>query len=76
MDMVFAWKEWFAFQHLGKDTASAPDVDLNIILLPGKHDFWRSIISCGHVTGHLRILNASQSKIADLKIAIFVHQNV
>ena len=42
--MVFAWEQRFPLQHFGEDAASAPDVDLDIILLPGKHDLWGTVV--------------------------------
>jgi len=74
--VIFAREEWFALQHLGKDTASTPDINLYIILLPCKHDFRCSVVSCRHVASHLWVLNPSQSEVANLEIAVFVDQNI
>jgi hypothetical protein len=63
---IFAWKEGFSLEHLGEDTASAPNVHRNVILLPSQHDLWRAVITRRDVSGHLWILNTRQSKIADL----------
>lgn len=76
INMVLARKERFALQHLSEDTAGAPDVDLDVVFLPGQHDFRCAVIPGRDVAGHLRILNSRQSKVADLEITVFVHQDV
>lgn len=58
VDMVLAGEEGLAFKHLCENASCTPDVYLHVILLPCEHDFWRSVVSCRHITGHLRILNA------------------
>ena len=74
--MVFAGKEWFALHHLGKDTASTPNIDFDIVFLPGKHDFGGTIVPCRYVARHLWILQASESKVTDFEITILVHKDV
>ena len=76
IDVIFSWKQWLALEHFCEDTASAPDVNFNIVLLPREHNLGCSIISRRDITCHLRILNPSKPKIANLKIAVFVHQDV
>lgn len=76
IDVIFAGEKRFSFQHLGEDAACAPDIDLNIVLLPGKHDFGGSVVSCRDVSGHLRILDSSQAEIADFEIAVLIDENV
>ena len=76
VDVILAREEGLALEHLGKDTASAPDVDLNVVLLPGKHDLWRTVVPRRHISSHLRILDSRQAEIANLQIAVFIDQDV
>ena len=76
VDVILAGEEGLALEHLGKDTAGAPNVDLNIVLLPGKHDLRRTVVSRRHISCHLRILDSRQAEIADLQIAVLINQDV
>lgn len=76
VDMIFARKQRFALQHLGKYASGAPDVHLDIILLPCEHDLRRTIVSRRNISRHLRVLDSSQTKVANFQIAIFIHQNI
>lgn len=76
VDMVLSREERLSLQHLGEDAACAPNVDLHVILLPGEHDLGGTVISRGNVTSHLRVLNTSQTEIADLQVAVFINKNV
>jgi hypothetical protein len=57
------------FQHLRKDTSHTPNVDCDIVFLPGKHNFRRTVVPRGDVSGHLGILDTSESKITNLRKA-------
>ena len=57
VDMVFSGKERFPLKHLGEDAPRTPNVHFNVVFLPGKHDFWCSIVSCGDIASHLRVLD-------------------
>ena len=74
--MVFAWKQRFAFKHLCEDAARTPYVHFNVILLPCEHNLWSTVISRRDIAGHLWVLNTSKAKIADLQIAVLIHQNI
>ena len=74
--MVFAREQRLALQHLGKDAACAPDVDLDIVLLPREHDLGCSVVPCRDIARHLGILYTRKSKVANLEIAVLVDQNV
>jgi hypothetical protein len=74
--MVLSGEKRLAFQHLGEDTSSAPDINLNIILLPCEHNLWRSVVSRGDISGHLGVLNTRQAEVADLEITILIYKNV
>lgn len=74
--MVFSRKERLALQHLGKNAARAPDVDLDIILLPCEHDLGGAIVPRRNVAGHLGVLDTRQTKVADLEVAVLVDQDV
>lgn len=74
--MVLSREEGLSLQHLGEDTACAPDIDLHVILLPGEHDLGGAVISRGHIAGHLRVLDSGQTEVADLQIAVFINEDV
>lgn len=76
IDVVFAREQRLSLQHLGEDASSTPYIHLHIILLPREHNLRRAIVSRGHVSRHLRILDAGQAKVADLEIAIFIDENI
>jgi hypothetical protein len=76
IDVIFSWKQWLPFQHFCEDAPCTPDIDLNIILLPGEHDFWRSVVSRRDIAGHLWVLNTGQAKIADLQVTILIYEDV
>jgi len=48
----------------------------DVVFLPGQHDLWCTVVACGYITRHLRILNTSQTEIANLEIAVLIDQNV
>ncbi len=74
--MVLSGEQRLALKHLSKDAASAPNVDLDIVLLPREHDLGGPIVSGGDIARHLRVLNSRQPEVADLQIAVLVHQDV
>ena len=74
--MVLSRKQGLSFKHLGEDAAGAPDVNFDVILLPGEHNLRGSIVSGRDIARHLRILDARQAKVANFQIAVLVHQNV
>ena len=43
---VFAGEQWLPFQHLGEYAPSAPDINRDIVLLPGQHDLRSPVVSC------------------------------
>lgn len=76
VDVVLAGEQRLALEHLGKDTSNTPDINFNIVLLPGEHDFRSSVVSRRDITGHLRVLNAGQTEVANFQIAVLVNQDV
>jgi hypothetical protein len=76
VDVVLSWEQRLAFEHLSKDAACTPDVDLNIVFLPCKHNLRGAVVAGGNVAGHLRILYTGQAEIADLQITVLVDENV
>jgi hypothetical protein len=44
------------FEHFCQDDAAGPNVDWLIIVFFKEHYFWRSVYSCGNVTGQRSIL--------------------
>lgn len=76
IDVVLAGEQGLSLEHLSKDTASRPDIDLNVVLLPSEHNLGSSVVSRGNVASHLGILYSRESKIANFEIAILVHQDI
>ncbi len=74
--MIFAREQRLSIEHFGENTAGTPDINLNIILLPGEHDLGGAVVSRRHVSSHLRILNSGQAEIAYLQVTILVDENV
>jgi hypothetical protein len=76
VDVILSGEQRLALEHLSKDAASTPDINFNIIFLPGEHNLGGSVVSCRDITGHLRVLDSCKTKVANLKIAVFVDENV
>ena len=76
VDMVLAWEKRLALEHFGKDATSTPDVDFDVVFLPGEHDLWSSVVSSRDVSSHLRVLNSGQTEIANLQITVLVDENI
>jgi hypothetical protein len=76
VDVVLSGEQGLALEHLGKDTSDTPDINFNVVLLPGEHDFGSSVVSRRDVTGHLGVLDTGQTKVANLQIAVLVDQDV
>lgn len=74
--MILAREQWLALEHLGKDAASTPYVNLNVVLLPGKHDLGSAVVPGRHVTRHLGVLDSRKAEVADLEIAVLVDEDV
>lgn len=76
VDVILSGEQRLALQHLGKDAPSAPDINLDVVFLPGEHDLGSSVISGGNVTRHLRVLDSGEAKVANLEIAVLVDEDV
>jgi hypothetical protein len=76
VDVILAGEEGLAVKHLSKDAAGTPDINLDVVFLPGEHDLGGSVISRRNVSGHLRVLDAGESEVANLQIAVFVYKNI
>ena len=76
VDVVLSWEQRLALEHFSKDTTCTPDVDLNIVFLPCKHDLRGAVVAGGDVSGHLRVLYTGQAEIADLQITVLVYEDV
>lgn len=74
--MVLSGEERLALEHLGEDATSAPDIDFHVVLLPGEHDLGGSVVSGGDVASHLRVLDSSETEVANLEIAVLVDEDV
>lgn len=76
VDVILAGEERLALEHLSEDAARAPDVDLDVILLPCEHDLGGAIVSGRHVTRHLRVLYSGETEVADLEVTVLVDEDV
>lgn len=76
IDMIFARKQGFPLEHLGKYASCAPDVDLYVVLLPCEHNLRRAVVSSRHVSRHLGVLDSSQTKIANFQVTVLIDQNI
>ena len=76
VDVILPWEKRLALQHLRKDTSSTPDINLNIVFLPCKHNLGGSVVSRRDIASHLGVLNTGQTEVADLQIAVLVDQDV
>jgi hypothetical protein len=76
VDVILAREKGFTVQHLGKDATGAPNVHLDVVFLPREHDLRSSVVSRRDVASHLGVLNAGETKVADLQVAVLVHENV
>lgn len=74
--MVLAREERLALEHLGEDAARTPDIHFDVVFLPGEHDLGGSVVSGGNIAGHLGVLDSSESKVANLEIAVLVDEDV
>lgn len=74
--MILAGEERLSLQHLGENTPRTPNIHLDIVFLPCKHDLRGTIISGGDVAGHLWILYTSKAKVTNLQVAVLVHEDV
>jgi hypothetical protein len=74
--MVLSREKRLALEHLSENAASTPDIDFNVVFLPGEHNLGSSVISCGNITSHLGVLDSGKTKVTDLQIAVFVDENV
>jgi hypothetical protein len=74
--VVLAGEKRLALQHLCKNAACAPNVDLDVVFLPREHNFRRAIVPCRDVTRHLGVLYTGEAEVADLQIAVLVDQNI
>jgi len=76
IDVVLAGEEWLALQHLREDAACTPNVNLNVVLLPGEHDLGRAVVSGRDISGHLWVLDSREAEVANLEIAVLVDEDV
>ena len=68
MRTVFAREKGLSLQHLREDTACRPDVDGNVVLLPGEHDLGSAVVAGRNVAGHLGVLYTREAKVANLEV--------
>ena len=76
VDVVLSGEQRLALEHLSEDAAGAPDVDLDVVLLPGEHDLGGTVVAGRHVAGHLGVLDAGEAEVADLEVAVLVDEDV
>lgn len=76
VDVVLAREQRLALEHFCEDAAGAPDINLNVVLLPREHDLGGTVVPRGNVSGHLGVLDTGKAEVADLQIAILVDEDV
>lgn len=76
VDVVLSWEQRLALEHFSEDTACTPDIDLNIVFLPCKHDLRGTVVAGRNIAGHLRVLYTGQAEIADLEITVLIYEDV
>lgn len=76
VDVILSGEQGLAINHLRKNAPGTPDIDFDVVLLPGEHDLRSAVVSRRNVASHLRILKSGKTKIANLEIAILVDQDV
>jgi hypothetical protein len=76
VDVVLSGEQRLSLEHFREDAARAPDVHLDIVLLPREHDLRCSVVPCGDIAGHLGVLYTGESEIANLEIAVLVDEDV
>jgi hypothetical protein len=76
VDVVLSGEKGLALEHFSEDAACAPDVYLDVVLLPREHDLRCSVVSRRDIAGHLRVLDTGKAKVANLQIAVLVDENV
>ena len=74
--VILAREQRLALEHLGENAARAPDIHLNVVLLPREHNLRCSVVSCRDITGHLGVLYTGETEIADLEITVLVYEDV
>ena len=65
---VLAREQWLALEHFRKNAAGTPDVDRDVVFLPGQHDFRSTVVSRRDVASHLRVLDSCEAEITDLQV--------
>lgn len=76
VDVVLSGEQWLALEHLGEDASRAPDINLDVVLLPGEHDLGGTVVSRRNISSHLGVLDPGQTEITDLEVAVLVDQDV
>lgn len=76
VDVILAGEQRLALQHLRKDAARAPDINLDVVFLPCEHDLRSSVVPRRHVSGHLGVLDTREAEIADLEVAVLVYEDI
>lgn len=74
--VVLSGEQGLALEHLSEDAARTPDINLDIVFLPGEHNLRSSVVSGGNIARHLWVLDSSQTEIANLQIAVLVDENI
>ena len=73
---VLAREQWLSLEHLCKDATRTPDVHRDVVLLPREHDLGCAVVPRRDVARHLRVLQSGETEIADLQIAVLIHEDV
>lgn len=76
VDVILSREKRLALKHFGKDATGTPNVYLDVVFLPGEHDFGCTVVSGGNVARHLGVLDSCQAKVANFQVAVFVDEDV
>jgi hypothetical protein len=76
LDMVLSGEQWLSLKHFCDDTTDTPDIDRNVIFLPGYHDLWRTVVPGGDVSRHLGGFGPCRAKVTNLQIHILVQKYI
>lgn len=76
VDVILSREKRLALKHLSENATSTPDINFNVVFLPGEHNLGSSVVSCRNIASHLGVLDSGKTEVADLQIAVFVDENV
>jgi hypothetical protein len=76
VDVILSREERLALEHLCENASCTPNIHFHIVLLPREHDLRSAVVSCRDISSHLRVLDAGETEIANLQVAVLIDQDV